>query len=100
MDGRGDKVCCFGVCCNLGFLWNLRTMSDRYQESKFVTMASIFAGETFLIGVPILIAVGDSSEARYIVLCSCIAFSDLGIMLMIVCQRSCFNGKGCRKEPH
>jgi hypothetical protein len=75
-------------------LWNLRTMSDRYQESKFVTMASIFACEIFLIGVPILIAVGDSSEARYIVLCSCIAFTDMGIMLMIFVPKILFQRTG------
>jgi hypothetical protein len=71
-------------------LWNLRTMSDRYQESKYVTMATIFACEIFLIGVPILIAVDDSSEARYIVLCAFIAFSDMGIMLMIFVPKILF----------
>jgi len=75
-------------------LWKLRAMSDRYQESKYVTLASAFACEILLLGVPILLAVDDSSAARHIALCFIVAFSDLGILWMIFIPKMQFQRKG------
>ncbi|CAB9515323.1 Gamma-aminobutyric acid (GABA) B receptor [Seminavis robusta] len=75
-------------------LWQLRTVSDRYQESKFITLASLFACEFLLLGIPILIAVGDSSEARHIALVCIIGFTDLGVLLMVFLPKIGYQRQG------
>lgn len=75
-------------------LWRLRFVNDRYQESKFVTLASLFVCEFLLLGIPIMVAVGESSELRYIVLVIIIAFSDMGLLCMIFVPKIRFQRKG------
>lgn len=65
-------------------LYQIRNVSDRYQESKYVAMASVYACEFLIVGIPILIAVGENAvEASYIVLVCIIGLSDIGILLMM-----------------
>ncbi|CAB9515324.1 Gamma-aminobutyric acid (GABA) B receptor [Seminavis robusta] len=75
-------------------LWQLRTVSDRYQESKFITLASLFACEFLLLGIPILIAVGDSSEARHIALVCIIGLTDVGVLLMVFLPKIGYQRQG------
>ncbi|CAB9529372.1 acid type B receptor subunit 2 [Seminavis robusta] len=75
-------------------LWKLRGVRDRYQESKYITLASLFAFEFLLLGVPILIAVGDSSEARHIALVCIIGLTDLGVLLFVFVPKIRYQQKG------
>jgi 7 transmembrane sweet-taste receptor of 3 GCPR len=72
-------------------LYKIRRVSDRYQESKYVAMASAYACEFLLVGIPILVAVGgNAAEANYIVLVCIVGLSDLGILLMIFVPKVSF----------
>ncbi|CAB9525581.1 Gamma-aminobutyric acid (GABA) B receptor [Seminavis robusta] len=75
-------------------LWQLRGVRDRYQESKYITLASLFACEFLLLGVPILIAVGDSSKARHIALVCIIGLTDLGVLLFVFVPKIRYQQKG------
>ncbi|CAB9529783.1 Gamma-aminobutyric acid (GABA) B receptor [Seminavis robusta] len=75
-------------------LWQLRGVRDRYQESKYITLASLFACEFLLLGVPILIAVGDSSRARHIALVCIIGLTDLGVLLFVFVPKIRYQQKG------
>ena len=77
-----------------GYLWTLRAVDDRYQESKYITLASIFACEFLLLGIPMLIAVEDSSVSRYIVLVCMVGFTDFGILLMLFVPKIRYQIKG------
>lgn len=76
-------------------LYNILNVSDRYQESKYVFMASAYACEFLIVGIPILIAVGENAvEASYIVLVCIVGLGDLGILLMIFVPKIIFSRKG------
>jgi len=77
-----------------GFLWTLRAVNDRYQESKYITLASLFACEFLILGIPILLAVKDSADARHAALICIVAFSDMGILLMLFLPKIYFQFKG------
>jgi len=75
-------------------MWRIRHVDDRYQESKYVSLASLLATEFLLLGIPILIAVGDSSSLRYITIVFIIAFSDVMILLMVFVPKVLFQRQG------
>ena len=75
-------------------LYNIRNISDRYQESKYVAMASFYACEMLVVGIPIVIAVGASTEASYIVLACVVGMGDLGILLMIFVPKLLYQRQG------
>ena len=54
------------ITVTLGLLWKVRNIGDRYQEFKYVAIASVYICELLLLGVPILVAVQDSAPARYV----------------------------------
>ena len=59
------------VCLQIGTNWLLfkvRGVNERYQEQKYVALASLFVLEVLVIGVPVLVAVQDSPAARFIVM--------------------------------
>jgi len=64
-------------------LWKVRDVRDRYQEQRVVAMASIYICELLLLGVPILFAVRDSSDARYIVLAGVVFLTDTGSLSLV-----------------
>ena len=75
--------------------YKVRNVSDRYQESKYVAMASAYACEFLIVGVPILVAVGENAaEAYYIVLVCIVGLSDLGTLLMIFVPKVAFARRG------
>ncbi|EJK70687.1 hypothetical protein THAOC_07933, partial [Thalassiosira oceanica] len=71
------------IAVTLGLLWKVRNIGDRYQEFKYVAIASVYICELLLLGVPILVAVQDSAPARYIVITGVIFLSDTGVMAFI-----------------
>lgn len=76
-------------------LYYIRNVSDRYQESKYVGFASAYACEFLVIGIPILIAVGENAiGASYIVLVCIVGLSDLGILSLIFVPKVLFSREG------
>lgn len=59
-------------------LCNVRDIADRYQEQKYVAMASALMLEILVVGIPVLVSVNDSAEATFIVLTAIIALDDIG----------------------
>lgn len=59
----------------------VRDVSDRYQEQKYVGLASMLMFEILIVGLPVLVAVNDNSPAAtYIILVGIIALADIGIL--------------------
>jgi len=56
-------------------LYKVRGITDRYQEQKYVALASLFVLEVLVIGVPVLVAVQDSPAARYIVMAAIVVLN-------------------------
>eukprot|EP00536_Pseudo-nitzschia_multiseries_P014379 jgi/Psemu1/310907/fgenesh1_kg.695_\ len=77
-----------------GLLWRVRKLSDRYQEQKYVALASIYICELLLLGVPVLIAVQDSAAARYIVIAGVIFLTDTGVLSFIFIPKIKFQSEG------
>jgi len=75
-------------------LWRVRNISDRYQEQKFVALASIYICELLLLGVPILVAVQDSAAARYIVIAGVIFLTDTGVLSFIFIPKIKYQNEG------
>eukprot|EP00977_Amphora_coffeiformis_P009421 scaffold2179_cov165-Amphora_coffeaeformis.AAC.25 len=66
------------VCLQIGtnfLLYKVRGVTDRYQEQKYVALASLFVLEVLVIGVPVLVAVQDSPAARYIVMAAIVVLN-------------------------
>lgn len=84
---------CLMVVTN-GLLWRVRKLSDRYQEQKYVALASIYICELLLLGVPVLIAVQDSAAARYIVIAGVIFLTDTGVLSFIFIPKIKFQSEG------
>eukprot|EP00543_Licmophora_paradoxa_P003371 CAMPEP_0202444922 /NCGR_PEP_ID=MMETSP1360-20130828/3835_1 /ASSEMBLY_ACC=CAM_ASM_000848 /TAXON_ID=515479 /ORGANISM="Licmophora paradoxa, Strain CCMP2313" /LENGTH=330 /DNA_ID=CAMNT_0049061023 /DNA_START=254 /DNA_END=1246 /DNA_ORIENTATION=- len=76
-------------------LWMTRKIvDDRYQEQKYVALASLYVGEILLVGLPVLLAVGESVVAQYIVL-SCLVFlNDSGILAFVFFPKMNFVKEG------
>jgi hypothetical protein len=53
-------------------LFNVRGVHERYQEQKYVALASLFVLEVLVIGLPVLVAVGENPAARFIVMAAII----------------------------
>ena len=60
-------------------LYKVKSISDRYQEGKWVAMASILMFEILLVGIPVFISVSDNTVAVFAVLTSFIALADIGM---------------------
>ena len=75
-------------------LFNLRHVSDRYQESRYFVLASIYIFEILIVGIPILAAVADAVQAGYVVLVCIVGLSDLGILLMMFVPKMLFARQG------
>lgn len=75
-------------------LWKVRNISDRYQEQKYVALASIYICELLLLGLPILFAVQDSGTASYIVIAGVIFLTDTGVVALILLPKIKFAKEG------
>lgn len=59
-------------------LCQVRDVADRYQEQKYVAMASASMVEILLVGIPVLVSVKNSASATFIVLTAVVALDDIG----------------------
>jgi hypothetical protein len=75
-------------------LLQVRHVTDRYQESKYVAFASMLMFEMLIVGLPVMIAVNDSPTATFIVLAGVIALDDIGILCFIFVPKIRFQMKG------
>ena len=75
-------------------LWKNRGVEDRYQEQKYVAVASIYVGEILVIGLPVLFSVGESTVARFIVLAMIIFLNDAGILCFIFIPKMMYVRQG------
>eukprot|EP00522_Entomoneis_paludosa_P014666 CAMPEP_0172445956 /NCGR_PEP_ID=MMETSP1065-20121228/5692_1 /TAXON_ID=265537 /ORGANISM="Amphiprora paludosa, Strain CCMP125" /LENGTH=956 /DNA_ID=CAMNT_0013196971 /DNA_START=158 /DNA_END=3029 /DNA_ORIENTATION=+ len=75
-------------------LWQVRNVSNRYQENKYLGMAAIFALEVAVVGVPILIAAQDSVEATFFVISGIVALDNIGVLCFIFIPKIFFQMKG------
>jgi hypothetical protein len=75
-------------------LYKVRNVGDRYQEQKYVALASIFACEVLVIGLPVVLAVGDNPGAVFIVFAGIIALNDIGILGFVFVPKIIFQRKG------
>jgi hypothetical protein len=84
---------CLMVITNV-LLWQVKNMSDRYQEQKYVALASLYICELLLLGIPILIAVQGSAVARYTVIAGVIFLTDTGVLSLIFIPKIKFQNEG------
>jgi hypothetical protein len=75
-------------------LLQVRHVTDRYQESKYVAFASMLMFEILIVGLPVMIAVKESPTATFIVLTGIIALDDIGILCFIFVPKIRFQVKG------
>jgi hypothetical protein len=75
-------------------LFKVRGVTDRYQEQKFVALASLFVAEVLVIGIPVLVAVQDSPAARYIVIAAIIILNDIGILCFVFLPKMRYQKEG------
>mmetsp|Transcript_42994 Transcript_42994/g.103963 ORF Transcript_42994/g.103963 Transcript_42994/m.103963 type:complete len:1227 (+) Transcript_42994:445-4125(+) len=72
----------------------VRDVSDRYQEQKYVGLASMLMFETLIVGLPVLVAVNDSPAATHIILVGIIALGDIGILCFTFVPKIYFQRAG------
>jgi 7 transmembrane sweet-taste receptor of 3 GCPR len=75
-------------------LYSIRNMDDRYQEGKYVGLASLFVCEVLVIGLPVVISVNENPAAMFIVLSGIIALSDIGMLCFVFLPKIKFQRKG------
>lgn len=65
-------------------LWNVRNVEDRYQEQKYVFLASTYVVEVLLVGVPVLFALrGSTSGVPHLILILIVFLVDFGILCLV-----------------
>jgi 7 transmembrane sweet-taste receptor of 3 GCPR len=74
-------------------LYQVRGVADRYQEQKYVALASAFVCEVLVIGLPVLLSVGDNPIAVFIVLSGLIAMNDVGMLCFVFIPKIKFQKK-------
>lgn len=59
-------------------LCKVQDIGDRYQEGKYLALASGLMLEILVVGIPVLVSVNDSANALFIVMTAIIALDDIG----------------------
>lgn len=75
-------------------LYKIRNVNNRYQEQRYVALASVYVCEIILIGIPVVFAAGDNESARYTILLGIIFLNDAGILCFIFIPKILFQRKG------
>lgn len=75
-------------------LYKVRNINDRYQEHKYVALASIFVCELLVVGLPVLVAVGDNPVAIFSVISGVVALNDIGILCFVFIPKMKYQRKG------
>ena len=60
-----------------------RSKEDKFGQRRYCLFAALFAGQLLLIGVPLVVAVGDNTTSRYALLCWLVFASDVGVISLI-----------------
>ena len=82
------------VCTNV-LLWSVRHVLDRYQEQKYVLLATSYVAEVLLIGIPMLFAVSSgTSGVTYLLLVLMAFLIDFGILTMVFVPKIYFQHRG------
>ena len=72
----------------------VRTVNHRYQEKRYIGMASILVLQVALIGIPVLVAAGDSVESTFVILTSIVTLDSLGVLCLIFGPKIFYQRKG------
>jgi 7 transmembrane sweet-taste receptor of 3 GCPR len=75
-------------------LYSVRNVADRYQEQKYIAMASVLMFEILVVGIPVMVAVNDSPVATHIILVGIIAVSDIGTLCFTFIPKILFQRSG------
>jgi hypothetical protein len=75
-------------------LYNVREVSDRYQEQKYIGIATLLMFEIVIVGIPVLVAVRDSPVATHIALTGIITLDDIGILCFTFVPKILFQRAG------
>ena len=75
-------------------LFHVRDIADRYQEQKYVAMASALMLEILLVGIPVLVSVRNNGSATFVVLTAVIALDDICVLCCIFGPKVSFQRKG------
>ena len=76
-------------------LYKVRNVQDRYQEQKYVALASSYVVEVLLVGVPVLFAVqGNTSGVTFLILILMVFLTDFGILCLIFVPKIMFQMQG------
>lgn len=82
------------MACTNWLLYKISYLEDRYQERKYVALASAFVFEVLVIGLPVLFSVGDDTAAVFLVLTGIIALNDGGMLCFLFLPKIHFQRKG------
>jgi len=69
-------------------------VTDRYQEHKYVLLASLYVCEILLVGILVMAAIQDNSVAQFIVLASIVFLNDIGVLCFIFIPKVHYVEKG------
>lgn len=75
-------------------LYKISDLGNRYQEQKYVILASMFVFELLIIGLPVLFSVGDNTSAVFVVLTGVIALNDIGVLCFLFVPKMFYVRKG------
>lgn len=75
-------------------LYKISYLEDRYQEHKYVALASMFVFEVLVVGLPVLFSVGDNTAAVFLVLTGIIALNDVGMLCFLFLPKVYYRRQG------
>lgn len=75
-------------------LYKVRNIGDRYQEQKYIALCSVFVCEVLVVGLPVVISVGENSAAVFVVLSGIIGLNDIGTLCFVFIPKINFQRKG------
>jgi hypothetical protein len=81
-------------------LFNVRDIADRYQEQKYVAIASGLMLEILLVGIPVLVSVRNNGSATFVVLTAVVALDDICVLCCIFGPKIGFQRKGIEDGVH
>jgi hypothetical protein len=81
-------------------LYQVRDIADRYQEQKYVAIASALMLEILLVGIPVLVSVRNNVSATFIVLTAIVALDDIAVLCCIFGPKVMFQRKGLEQGVH
>lgn len=82
------------VICNV-MLYKVRNIGSRYQERKYIALATLFSLEILVVGFPVLLAIDEiNTEAFFIVVAGILALNDIGVICFLFIPKIFFQKQG------